>query len=68
MKIESFFIKKIKKSINYELNLSINVKIFSIFYVFLLKSIDSKTFIQNIFHYEIQKKKRIRNRKILKKN
>ena len=55
IKIESFFIKTIKESINYELNLSANVKVFSIFHVFLLKSIDSNTFIQNIFHYEIQK-------------
>ena len=55
VKIESFFIKIIKKSINYELNLSINVKIFSIFHIFLLKSIDSNTFIQNTFYYESQK-------------
>ena len=55
IKIESFFIKAIKKSINYELNLSANVKVFSVFHVFLLKSVDSDTSIQNIFHYEIQK-------------
>ena len=67
IKIESFFIKTIKESINYELNLSANVKVFSIFHVFLLKSIDSNTFIQNIFHYEIQKNDEYEIEKILNK-
>ena len=37
IKIESFFIKKIKKTINYELNLFKNVKIYSkliIYFIF----------------------------------
>jgi hypothetical protein len=54
VKIESFFIKKTKKLINYELNLSKNVKIHSMFHVSLLKSTNLNTFIQNIFHYEVQ--------------
>ena len=45
MKIDSFFIKKQKKSINYKLNLFLNIKIHSIFHILLLKSTDSKTFI-----------------------
>ena len=55
IKVESFFIKAIKKSINYELDLLKNVKVFSIFHISLLKSIDSKTSIQDTFHYETQK-------------
>ena len=55
IKIESFFIKTIKKSINYELDLLKNVKVFSIFHISFLKSIDSKISIQNTFHYEAQK-------------
>ena len=45
VKIESFFIKKIKKTINYKLNLLKNVKIYSIFYILILKSIDFNIFI-----------------------
>ena len=67
IKIESFFIRIIKKSINYQLNLSTNAKIFSIFYILLLKSIDSKIFIQNIFHYELQKKNEYEIENILNK-
>ena len=56
VKIELFFIKKIKKTINYELNLFKNVKVYSIFYISLLKSIDFNIFIQKTFYYTIQKK------------
>ena len=35
-KIEPFFIKTVKKSINYELNLSKNICIYSIFYINML--------------------------------
>ena len=52
IKIEAFYIKKNKKIENYELNLFKNVKIYSIFNIFLLKSIDPNTFIQETFHYE----------------
>ena len=55
VKIELFFIKKIKKIINYELNLFKNVKIHLIFYILLLKSIDFNIFIQKTFYYTIQK-------------
>ena len=65
IKIESFFIKAVKKSINYELNLSTDVKIFSVFHIFLLKSVDSDTSIQNIFHYEMQKDDEYEIKKIL---
>ena len=55
VKISSFFIKQQKKSINYELNLFSNIKIHSIFYVSLLKSANSKTFIRNTFHFQYEK-------------
>ena len=67
VKVESFFIKAIKKSINYELDLLKNVKVFSIFHISLLKSIDSKTFIQNTFHYEAQKENEYEVENILNK-
>ena len=51
IKIEVFLIKKIKKLKNYELNLFKNVKIYLIFNISLLKSIDSNTSIQEIFQY-----------------
>ena len=51
VKIELFFIKKIKKTINYELNLLKNVKIHLIFYISFLKSIDFNIFIQKTFYY-----------------
>lgn len=55
IKIEAFFIKKIKRFKNYALNLSKNVKIHSIFDISLLKSIDLDTIIQETFRYDIQK-------------
>ncbi len=41
IKVGLFFVKKIKKSVNYKLELFKNVKIFPIFYILLLKSADS---------------------------
>ena len=67
VKIESFFIKAIKESIKYELNLSQNVKVFSIFHISLLKSTNSNTSIQNTFHYEAQKEDEYEMKSILKK-
>ena len=56
VKINPFFIKQQKKSVNYELNLFSNIRIYLILYVLLLKSADSKTFIQNIFPFQCEKK------------
>jgi len=67
VKIESFFIKKVKKSVNYELDLFKNVKVFLVFYISLLKSVDFSTSIQKTFHYYSQKKNRFKIKKILKK-
>jgi len=43
VKVESFLIKKTKKSINYELDLLKNVKVFLVFYISLLELVDSST-------------------------
>ena len=37
VKVESFFIKIVKRSINYELNFFNDAKIFFVFYIFVLK-------------------------------
>ncbi len=67
VKIESFFIKEVKKSVNYELDLLKNVKVFLVFYVSLLKSADFSTSIQETFHYYSQKENRFEIEKILEK-
>ncbi len=52
VKVELFFIKIIKKSINYKLDLLKNVKVFLILYILLLKSIDLNISIQKTFYYK----------------
>ena len=68
VKIDSFFIKKQKKLINYKLNLFSNIKIHSIFYISLLKLTNSKTFIQNTFHFQYEKKNENEIKTILTQN
>ena len=51
-KVESFFIKAIKGSVNYELSLLKNIRIHSIFHINILESVDLNTFIQKDFHFE----------------
>ena len=53
IKIESFLIKKTKKSINYELDLLKNVKVFLVFYILLLKSTNLITSLQDIFYFHL---------------
>ncbi len=65
VKVESFLVKKIKESINYELDLSKNAKIFLVFYISLLESIDPSTPIQKTFHYKSQKENRFKVERIL---
>ena len=64
MKVETFFIKKVKKFKSYELNLSKNAKIHSMFDISLLKSIDFNVFIQEIFRYKSQQEKEFEIKKI----
>jgi len=55
IKVESFFIKAIKESINYELDLLKDAKVFLVFHISLLKLVDLNTFIQKTFYYKAQK-------------
>ena len=52
VKIDSFLIKKIKRLKIYELNLFKKIKVFSVFNISLLESVDPSTFIQKTFHFE----------------
>jgi len=56
VKIESFLVKKIKRLVNYELDLFKNAKVFLVFHISLLESVDFSTSIQKTFHYKVQKK------------
>ncbi len=67
IKIKLFFIKKIKKLINYKLNLFKNIKIFLIFYILLLKLANLIIFLQNIFYFYLQKKINLKLRKFYNK-
>jgi len=67
VKIESFFIKEVKRSVNYELDLLKNVRVFLVFYISLLKSVDPSTPIQETFHYHSQEKNRFEVERILEK-
>jgi len=67
VKVEPFFIKEVKKSVNYELDLSKDAKVFSVFHISLLKSADLSTPIQETFHYHSQKKNRFEVERILEK-
>jgi len=67
VKVESFFIKEVKRLVNYELDLPKNAKVFLVFYISLLKSVDPSTSIQKTFHYKPQKKNRFEVKEILKK-
>ena len=68
VKIDPFFIKQQKKSVNYELNLFSDIKIHSIFHVSLLKSADPKTPIQNTFHFQYEDEDEYEIEKILTRN
>jgi hypothetical protein len=68
VKVESFFIKAVKGSVNYELDLLKDAKVFLVFHISLLESVDPSTPIQEIFHYKPQEKNRFEVEEILKKN
>ena len=68
VKIDLFFIKQQKESVDYELNLPSDIKIHSIFHVSLLKSADPKTFIQNTFHFQYEIDDEYKVEKILAQN
>ncbi len=66
VKVESFFIKKVKRLINYELDLFKDAKVFLVFYILLLESIDLNTFIQETFHYKAQEESKYKVENMLK--
>ncbi len=65
VKIESFFIKEVKKSVNYELDLPKDAKVFLVFHISLLEPADPNTSIQKTFHYHPQKENRFEIERIL---
>jgi len=66
VKVEPFFIKIVKRSVNYELDLPKDAKVFLVFHVSLLESVDLNTPIQETFHYRAQEKSRYEVERILK--
>ena len=72
-KIRSFFIKQVKRSVNYELKLLLNMRIHSVFHISLLESADSETSMQTTLHnfkeyeneYEVEKILQQRSQKYL---
>lgn len=66
IKVESFFIQKVKGPNNYKLNLLKDVKIHSIFDISLLESAHPNTLIQEKFHYQTQEGEEFEVEKILK--
>ena len=67
VKVESFFIKNVKGNVNYELNFSIDVKIFLVFHIFVLKSTHSNTSIQITFRYKSQENQEYEVERILRR-
>lgn len=67
VKIEPFFIKKTRESVNYKLKFSLDIKIHSIFHVSLLKSVDLETSVQITFHFKTQEKTNSKLRKFCNK-
>ncbi len=67
VKVESFFIKEVKESVNYELDLPKDVKVFLVFHISLLESTDLSTPIQGTFHYHSQEENRFEVDRILKR-
>jgi len=67
VKVESFFIKEVKRSVNYELDLLKNARVFLVFHISLLESVDFSTSIQETFHYHPQKENRFEIEKILER-
>ena len=65
VKINSFFIKKIKRFKTYELNLFKRIRIFSVFDISLLKSTNLSTFIQKTFYFESNDEKLYTVKKLL---
>ena len=68
IKIESFFIRAINRSVNYELSLFKNIRIYLTFSINLLESVNFNTFIKKEFHYKNLEKKYTVKRILKKKD
>jgi len=66
VKVEPFFIKIVKGSVNYELDLPKDAKVFLVFHVSLLEPVDLNTSIQETFHYRAQEESKYEVERILK--
>ena len=67
VKIDSFFIKKVKGLRTYELDLLKEIRVFSVFNISLLESADPNTLIQKAFHFESDEEEIYTVEKILEK-
>ena len=67
VKVGSFYVKEVRGSKTYELKLFKDIRIFSVFDIFLLKSADPKTLIQKTFHFEEEKEGIYTMKRILKR-
>jgi len=65
VKVESFLVKKAKRSVNYELDLPKNVRVFLVFHISLLESANSITSLQDTFYFHPQKEEQYEVEKIL---
>ena len=64
-KIRLFYIKAAREEVSYELHLSTDIRIHSVFHISLLESADLSTPIQETFHYETQKETEFKVKEIL---
>ena len=67
VKVEPFFIKNVKGRVNYELDFFVDVKIFLVFHISLLKSTHSNTSIQTMFCYQSQEDQEYEVERILRR-
>ena len=65
LKIKPFFSKARKKIGNYKLKVSKNVMVYFVFNILVIKLVDIKIFILNIFQYQIQEENNFKVKKIL---
>ena len=66
-KVRSFYIKAAREEVSYELHLSADIRIHSVFHVSLLEPADSSTPIQEAFHYETQEETEFKVEEILQR-
>ena len=64
-KVRSFYIKVTRGEVSYELHLSADARIHSVFHVSLLEPADLSTSIQETFHYETQEETEFEVKEIL---